>query len=152
MFIQSCQKEEIISKQEYQSIEEYNKNILDALRFELDHANCLKSADFNLIEMLKTDEGKILFSVYCINLKIEIEGKEFIIKDYDPSLVTELYESTLVKLARFDGSHLKSTQGLKKAAPTDAEIRDALLVECGTYAAGLSEVCKSAVWIAYWLQ
>ncbi|MBN2395055.1 MAG: hypothetical protein JXC36_01170 [Candidatus Atribacteria bacterium] len=148
----SCQKEESISTKENLSIEEYNANILNDLKLEIDNASCLKSAGFNLIEILKTDEGKALFSIYCINLKIEIEGKEYIIKDYNPSLVNELYESTLVKLALFDGACLKSTQGLNKAAPTDAEIRDALKKECGKYMFGFDEICNLAVDIAYILR
>ena len=147
----SCEKGEPISTQENQSIEEYNKNILDVLKLEFDQLNCLKSTGFNLIETLETDEGKALFSDYCINLKIEIEGNEYIINDYDPSLVDELYESTLVKLSHFDDVGLKSAQSLKEAL-TDEEIREAMLKECGTYTEPLGGICKGAVWIAYWLR
>ena len=148
---QSCQKEEPISSQEKQSIEEYNKIILEAFKVDFDQLNCLKSASIDLTEVLKTDEGKALFIGHFSNLKIEVEGKEYAINDYDPLLVNELYESTLEKLTQFDSANLKSAQ-LSKAAPTDKEIRDALLKECGTYEEPLGAICKAAVWIAYWLR
>jgi hypothetical protein len=145
----SCNKDDSAITQQNQSIEEYNKNIIDALKVELDQQACLKSTGYDLKDLLNTDEGKALFSNYCINLKIEIEGNEYIINDYDPLIVDELYESTLDKLSRFDGTNLKSASSINV---TDEEIRDAMLRECGTYAAPLGGVCKSAVWIAYWLR
>ena len=144
----SCEKEESIDSQEKQSIEEYNKIILEAFKVDFDQLNCLKSASYDLTEVLKTDEGKALFIGHFSNLKIEIEGKEYAINDYDPLLVDELYESTLEKLTQFDSANLKSAQ-LSKAAPTKEEIRAALKEECGKYMFGIDAICKLAVDIAY---
>lgn len=140
----SCEKEEPVNSQENQSVEEYNKTILESFKFEFDQLNCLKSTSLNLTEALKSDEGKALFVGHFSNLKIEIEGNEYVINDYNPLLVDELYESTLVKLLQFNSTILKSAQ---KDAPTNEEIRDAMLTECGTYTEPLGEIYKAAVWI-----
>lgn len=143
----SCQKEENVITPEIQSVENYNKNIVESYRVELDHLSCLKS--MGVTEFLNTDEGKELFVEYFINFKIRIEEDGVTsINNYNPSLVNDLYDATIVKLINFEGSNLKSLN----TAPTDEEIRDALLKECGTYTEPIGEICKGAVWIAYWLR
>ena len=146
----SCEKEEPISSQENQSIEKYNKIILESFKADFDQLNCLKSTSLDLAETLKTEEGKALFIGHFSNLKIEIEGDEYIINEYDPLLVDELFESTLVKLSQFDSTSLKSAELLKSVS--DEEIRDALKAECGKYMFGLDSICKLAVDIAYILR
>lgn len=148
IFFVSCEKEKVIATQESQTIEEYNQTILNVYEIEFNQLNCTKSAELSVTEILETEEGKIQFIEFCSDLKIEIEGDEYIINDYNPALVDELYESTLAKLSHFELEGFKSIN----TAPTDEEIRDALKEECGQYMFGIDVLCKLAVDIAYVLR